>query len=58
MLSWANFVDLHEFFLIPILYGPFGPKLTSLLFTKIYIFLNLVYIYIYISDGPFFTSFI
>ena len=35
-----------------IFYGPFWPKLTGLLFTKIYIFLNIlcVYVYLYISQ--------
>ena len=44
-LDWANFVDLHEFF-NSIFYGPFWPKLTSLLFTKIYIFLNILCVYV------------
>ena len=38
------------FFFYSIFDRPFGPKLMDLLLTKIYIFLNHVYIYIYHMD--------
>ena len=47
--NWAKFVNLHEFFFFGSIFDrPFRPKLMGLLLTKIYIFLNHVYIYIYI----------
>ena len=52
--NWAEFVNSHKFFFNSIFDRPFGSKLMGLLLTKIYVFLN----HVYISYAPLFTSLI